>query len=186
MARSRRPGSKKLASQLKALGALSPAELAEEEARHSVPHLARHRFVRRAWSFAVDESDTRWIDQAIDFAESQPDEPGAQAGAALKSMREKGVSDREIIALVRVMQHHMLHGVCFLLDHPNDVEPAGPSGAGAADSGGDKWALCALDAEGYPVQQMAALYELTADLDPTGRALRPPKKKSRKKANVRS
>jgi hypothetical protein len=149
---------------LKSLGANDPETLAKEEVRSGAPHSARYRFVRKAWSFAVDRKECDWIDQAIVFAEQHPNEPGAQAGRALKRMREKGISDAEITDLVRVMQHHMLHGVSFLLDFPNDVEP---------QIDGAQWALCALDEDGNPIEHIGGLYEITAELDPSGLGLRP-------------
>ena len=149
---------------LKSLGASDPETLAKEELRGGAPHLARYRFVRKAWSFAVDRNEPDWIDQAIVFAEQHPNEPGAQAGRALKRMREKGISDAEITDLVRVMQHHMLHGVSFLLDFPDDVEP---------HVDGPQWALCSLDEEGNPVEHIGGLYEITSEVDPSGCGLKP-------------
>jgi hypothetical protein len=162
-----------LSEQLKALGAGNPEQLALEEVQSGAPHLSRYRFVKKAWSFVAEPGDSNWIDASIAFAEQHPAEPGAQAGRALKQMRDKGVSDAAITELVRYMQHHVLHGVCYLLDHAADVEP---------NVEGPEWALCALDEDGSPVEHMGGLYEITAELDPTGRALAPevPTKKAAK------
>lgn len=176
MARAKKANAAKaqqLATQLKALGAANPEMLAIEEVQSGAPHLSRYRFVRKAWSFVAEAGDSNWIDAAIAFAEQQPREPGAQAGRALKQMREKGVSDAAITELVRYMQHHVLHGVCYLLDHGNDIEP---------NVEGPEWALCALDEEGSPVEHLGGLYEITAELDPTGRALAPSEPTVSKKA----
>lgn len=162
-----------LSAQLKTLGAANPEALAQEELQHGAPHLSRYRFVRKAWSFVAESGDSNWIDAAIAFAEQQPREPGAQAGRALKQMREKGVSDAAITELVRYMQHHVLHGVCYLMDHGNDIEP---------NVEGPEWALCALDDDGSPVEHLGGLYEITAELDPTGQALAPAEPASKKAA----
>lgn len=129
-----------------------------------MPQLARFLFLRQAWRAVVDEDETTWITAAISGAESKPNEPYAGVGHALRKLRERGATDRELTDLVRGMQAELLFQLCYLLEDPGEVEPE------VADV---QWALVQVDDEGNVLANVNGLHESVLETDPTGREMRP-------------
>lgn len=146
------------------LGAPDPESWARSQIDEGTPQLVRYLFLRQAWQSIVPEGDSRWIDAAIEHAESHPDESYAGAGLALARLRSKGATDDELTDLVRAMQAELLFSFCYLLDDPGDVEDA------VSDI---RWALVQIDDEGTALETISGLHESVLETDPTGREMRP-------------
>jgi hypothetical protein len=146
------------------LGAPSPEEWAASQAEEGIPQLHRFLFLRQAWKSIVSEDDTSWIGAAIAATALAPDAPYAGVGAALATLRAKGVADEEITDLVRGVQAELLFQFCYLLDDPEIDEEE------AADV---TWGLFAVDEDGTPLEPLVGLHESVLETDPTGREMRP-------------
>lgn len=153
-----------LTALFKKLGARDPAGWARSQLEEDIPQLARFLFLRQAWRAVVDEDETTWITAAISGAESKPNEPYAGVGHALRKLRERGATDRELTDLVRGMQAELLFQLCYLLEDPGEVEPE------VADV---QWALVQVDDEGNVLANVNGLHESVLETDPTGREMRP-------------
>lgn len=154
---------KSLADLFRKLGAQDPESWARSEIEEGIPQLLRFLFLRQAWRNVISDDDASWIDRAIARAQVRPDEPYAGVGHALKSLRARGATDREIIDLVRGMQAELLFRFCYLLSDPGDLEPE------VAEVG---WALVELSENGE-ARTIDGLHESVLETDPTGREMRP-------------
>jgi hypothetical protein len=153
-----------LADIFRKLGADDPESWARSQIREGIPQLARFLFLRQAWRAIVSDGDSKWIDWRIARAETNPDEPYAGIGHALKELRARGATDKELTDLVRGMQAELLFQFCSLLDDPGDVEPEVAS---------ISWALVQTDEHGNVVATIGGLHESVLETDPTGREMRP-------------
>lgn len=153
-----------LAALFKKLGARDPDGWARSQLEENIPQLARFLFLRQAWRAIVDEGDSTWISNAVARAESEPDEPYAGVGHALRNLRSRGATDEELTDLVRGMQAELLFQFCCLLEDPGDVEPE------VADVA---WSLVQVDDDGNVLASVNGLHESVLETDPTGREMRP-------------
>lgn len=112
----------------------------------------------------MNESDPKWIADAIDHARIHPNDPYAGVGLALVKLKERGATDQEITGLVRGMQAELLFSFCYLLDDPGELEP---------EVSNVSWALTELDEDGNIVGAIGGLHESVLETDPTGREMRP-------------
>ena len=155
---------KKLAALFQRLGASHPDGWARSQLEEGFPQLARFLFLRQAWRAVVDEADPTWITAAVARAESEPEEPYAGVGHALRRLRGRGATDEELTDLVRGMQAELLFQFCYLLEDPGDLEPE------VADI---SWCLVQTDADGKVIANVTGLHESVLETDPTGREMRP-------------
>ncbi len=155
---------KTLAATFEKLGAREPQAWARSQVREGIPQLARFLFLRQAWRAVVDEDEPSWISAAISRADSQPNQPYAGIGHALRALRALGATDEELTDLVRGMQVQLLFQLCYLLEDPGDVEPE------VADL---QWSLVQVDDEGSVIATIDGLHESVLETDPTGREMRP-------------
>lgn len=155
---------KELAALLAKLGAPDPESWAHSQVNGGVPQLARYLFLRQAWRSIVSEDDSYRIDRAIQHAESGPEQPYAGAGHALRSLRAKGATDRELTDLVRAMQAELLFSFCYLLEDPAIEE---------VEASEVTWTLVQTDSEGNVLGAIGGLHESVLETDPPGREMRP-------------
>jgi len=146
------------------LGAPKPETWAHSQIAEGIPQIARFLFLRQAWRDIVDESDPKWIADAIDHARTHPNDPYAGVGHALTKLMERGATEQEITDLVRGMQAELLFSFCCLLDDPGELEP---------EVSNVSWALTELDEDGNIVGAIGGLHESVLETDPTGREMRP-------------
>jgi hypothetical protein len=158
-------GHERLVSLFRAAGADDPEGWADSEVRENISQLARYCFLRRLWSDQIDSwSDPVWIDNYIQEAEREPNAAFADAGVALRRMRDLGASPTDIARMARAVAYEVTFGV---LDH--------------VDSGGDEqlderfpgWRLMELDGEELTGRHVAGLHEDVLMMDPSGREGRP-------------
>jgi hypothetical protein len=155
---------KGLAALFAKLGAPDPESWARSQVNEGIPQLARYLFLRQAWRSVVAEDDSSWIDRVIQHAETGPEQPYAGAGHALRQLRAKGATDREITDLVRAMQAELLFSFCYLLEDPAIEE---------AEASEVTWTLVQTDSEGNVLGAIDGLHESVLETDPTGREMRP-------------
>ena len=155
-----------LAALFKRLGARDPDGWARSQLEEDIPQLARFLFLRQAWRAIVSEDDSTWISNAITRAESEPDEPYAGIGHALRNLRSRGTTNDELTDLVRGMQTEVLFQFYYLLEDPDDVESE------VADVA---WSLVQVDEDGNVLSTVSGLHESVLETDPTGREMRPRK-----------
>jgi hypothetical protein len=147
------------------LGARNPASWAESQIGEGVPQLQRFLFLRQAWSHIVAESDTGWMQQSIQRAERNPEEPFAGVGAALRRCLDQGVSAQDLNDIVRGKQAELLFNLCYLLNDPSFIEK---------ELDDLEWGLFAVDVDGNPIPpRISFLHESVLETDPTGREMRP-------------
>jgi hypothetical protein len=147
------------------LGARNPASWARSQIEEGFPQLQRFLFLRQAWSHIVAESDTGWMQQAIQRGELRPEEPFAGVGAALRRCLDQGVSAQDLNDIVRGKQAEFLFNLCYLLEDPM-----------LGENGFDdlEWGLFQIDSDGNPIPpRIGSLHGSVLETDPTGREMRP-------------
>jgi len=143
------------------LGARNPAGWAHSQLNEDLPQLARFLFLREAWKLVVADNDFTWIPAR---ANDDPAGPGGEIGPALQRLFAAGAAERDVTAVVRVMQWRLLFGLCHLLDDPGQLEE---------DVRNIAWRLFQVDENDQPVAKMNSLHESVLETDPSGREMRP-------------
>jgi hypothetical protein len=136
-------------------GARDPESWARSELKEGIPQLAVFCCAKALWDGVVDEGDTTWIHQEINWARSRRGDPCTQTGAALEEMLAKGVSRQAITDLVRVFQYEVLYHACSILD-----------GSRTVDLPVNNWTLHQVDEDGRPVAIIQGLHEVLLGMDP--------------------
>ena len=154
-----------LAEVFRKAGAPDPESWAASQLEEGIPQLARFLFLRQAWKYVADEGNHDWINASIGAFENNPERPFSGVGRALASMTAKGVTDEEIIDLVRGCEAETLSGFCYLLEDPGLTE----------EDPEVEWALFQIDEQGQPIAAIDGLHESVLETDPTGREMRPRK-----------
>jgi hypothetical protein len=149
------------------LGADDPVGFARSELSEGINQLAHFVFLKQAWENIKDEEDTSWIGQYINFGktENAANTFWGRLSSALERMRDKGVANEDIAAVVQTMQYLLLGSLCNQLD---DCE------ASSINSRDDDWprvywTLFQVDDNGSPIQSIGSLHEYSDSMDPTGR-----------------
>lgn len=140
------------------LGAREPHLWARSQVEEQIPQLARFLFLRQTWRLVVAADDRAWLSENI----AEADEPGGDLAPALGRLLAVGASERDLTAVVRVMQWRVLAGLCQLLDDPGHVE------AEVADIA---WRLFQVDESGLPIASLGGLIESVLATDPSGREM---------------
>ena len=142
------------------LGAPDPEGWARSQIEENINQLGRFLFLRQAWRLVVPPGDVTWVahGKSIDRG------PGGEIGPALTRLLSLGANEKDLTAVVRVMQWRLLFGLCYLLSDPGDVEDEVKDLA---------WGLFQVDEDGQPVASIDGLYESVLETDPTGRKMTP-------------
>jgi hypothetical protein len=153
-----------LAAIFRELGADEPERCANSQLAEGIPQLALFVFLKQAWSAIVDEKDTSWIDEYIDWGK---DERASRTfwgklSQSLESMRLKGVENSDIATVVQTMQYLLLGSICNQLDDC-DSSPINAKGEWQV-----RWKLFQVDGNGEPIQDLEGLHEYADSMDPTG------------------
>jgi hypothetical protein len=151
----------------RAMGAFEPESWARSQLEEGIPQYARFVFLRSAWTNAIAENDTAWIEGLIQSSERRPRDQGAGAGPALKRLLAAGASREDIAEVVRVMQWQVLYGLAYQLADPGVVEY--PSD----ELPRVNWTLFEVTEDGEPLHPIDGLDESVLDTEPTGREIRP-------------
>jgi len=108
--------------------------------------------VRQAWKYAVRPGNASWIDEQIAHAQAAPtDHQSARLGFALERCRQKGVSDADLLDIVRSVQGSMIFHLCYLMQDPNFDEP---------ELRDVSWGLFQVDDDEQPFgEQIVAMHE---------------------------
>ncbi len=150
------------------LGADDPEGWARSQVREDIPQLARFLFLRQAWKLVVSEDDREWISEQ---RRVDPNGPGGDIGPAITRILAAGGDENDLTKIVRVMQWHLLFGLCYLLDDPEHMrDDFGPVKKEVEDI---LWCLYQVDENGYPIAEVGALHESVLETEPTGREMMP-------------
>ena len=105
------------------------------------------------------------MDSAIAACEQDPDAPFADAGAALKRLKEMGLNPADLAPVARFLAYEAVFGVRQILDEAN------------ATDGSDRcpgWKLMEVgDDGGLTGRRIGGLHESVLGADPSGREGRP-------------
>jgi hypothetical protein len=155
----------KLVSRFRGLGADDPEGWARSEVSENIAQLARYCFSALLWREEIDRwSDPAWIDTFVTQTERDPEAPFADAGIALRRLRDLGASPIEIGRIGRAIAYEVVFGVLSHLDDGGDVE-LGDEFPG--------WRLMELDGEELTGRDVGGLHEEILSMDPSGREGRP-------------
>jgi len=138
---------------------LAPHDLeswARSKVAQRAPQLVRFLFLRQAFRGVIRAHDSNWIREQIMQAEADPDGPHAGVGHALRSLRARGATAGELTALVRGMQTDLLFRLCYVLDHPLNVDPELETA----------WGLFQVDAHGRALEPIRGLHLSVFEADP--------------------
>ena len=149
------------------LGASNPESWASSQVNEGINQYARFVFLRQAWNSVVRDGDRTWISQHIQEAERRPNNPGSGCGLTLKRMLAAGVSENDIIEVVRVMQWQTLEGLAYQID---DSSVAVDNSENLPEV---NWTLFEVDEKGNPLRPIGGLHENVLDTDPAGKEMRP-------------
>jgi len=107
-----------------ALGAPRPEALARSEVKDNHPQLARFLFLRHCWTETIDawRDDLVWIDNLIAEAIRDPDGQFADAGMALKRLKDLGADPRDLGLIARFIAYEAVFSVVHTLDEGYDPE----------------------------------------------------------------
>ena len=153
-----------LADLFRKLGATDPEQWAASQTSENIPQLHRYLFLREAWRRIIAEDDVGWIDAYTRASESNPREPYAGIGLALKRCLDNGAAPEDLTEIVRGMQAELLFSFAYMLEDPDIRDP---------DVRDLCWALFAVDEDGQPFAHIGGLHESVLGTDPTGREMRP-------------
>jgi hypothetical protein len=149
------------------LGASSPEQWAHSQVKEGIPQLLRFLFLKGAWQSIPDEGDTAWIDQEVQRANENPEDPYSGLGLSLARCMEKGVALEDLNEIARCIRAQMLFSVGYLIDGPPYLSPPLEDVS---------WGLFQVDEDGKPIgEPIAGLHESVLEFDPTGREMRPRK-----------
>lgn len=142
------------------LGARNPAGWAHSQVAEGIPQLAKFLFLRQAWRCIVAENDRHWIGEQ---READPKVPGSSIASALDRVLSRGVDEKDLTTVVRVMQWQLLFALCCILDDPGKLED---------DVKNVAWRLFQVDENGNPITAIAGLHESVLETEPSGREMR--------------
>jgi hypothetical protein len=149
------------------LGAKDPEGWAKSQLSEGIPQILRFMFLKRAWESVPGDLNASWVTEAIESSQSSPDGPYAGFGKALAACLDRGVSQSDIVEIVRCAKASMLFDIAYLLEAPE------PFDGSLSDV---EWGLFQVDEDGNPIgRQIAGLHESVLEMDPTGREMRPKK-----------
>jgi hypothetical protein len=151
------------------VGAADPEGAARDEIEGDEPQLARQLLLHHLWAEAIDpwRDDLDWIDNLADDARRDPSGPFADAGLALRRLRDAGADPRDLGLVARFVAYESVFSVLHTLDEGYDP-------GREDDDPLPGWAPVERDALGHLTGR--TLDGLHADLpaaDPSGREGRP-------------
>jgi hypothetical protein len=150
--------------ELRRLGDSEPELTVRSEVSENFPQRAKFLLLRRIWSDAIEPWRTLaadWIGRHIKFEEDDPNGYFADAGAALKRMKEAGISEDDIASVARMVAYETAFSVTYLLDYGCDED---------APKHMPGWGLFETDEKGDSTgRDMDGLHESILSADPSGR-----------------
>ncbi len=153
-----------LVSKLRALGAVRPEDWARSEISEDIPQFARFLILRKIWPDIIDRWRREpgvWIDRLIEIAERNPKERFADAGLALKRMRQSGVSAEDIASVTRMAAYEAVFDVLDTIDTGCDFD---------SPFEGPDWSLMEVRPDGELTGRLVGgLHEDILSMDPSRR-----------------
>ena len=158
----KRKKAEQMISLMTAWGAPNAEEWVESEIEEDMPQMARFLMLRGLWSEidAWRDKSGEWVSRMTSTAEEDPNGYFADAGLALKRMKEAGVNSDDLGRVARCVAYESIFSVLNRIDEGGDPE--------AEDAPG--WALAEVDANGEGTGRVVGgLHEDLLSLDPSGR-----------------
>jgi hypothetical protein len=146
------------------VGLRDSESIVRSEMEDDIPQIARHTFLKGAWSGIVADGDLAWMEEQEQANPSGSTQPYAGVGAALRKLKEDGADMQAIAEVVRGMQAQLLFHIAYQLSDSDSV---------AGNDGSVGWALVEIDGDGVVGREIPSLHESVLGTDPTGREMRP-------------
>ena len=142
----------------RSLGAEDPEGWASSQLKEGIPQLHRYAFLKALWERVDGRETDGWVAAARDGRNDLPDDAAA---AALKRMRELGVSDEDVTSVVRAARAEQVFFVAHTIDDPM----LALAGLGVdPEEAGIQWGLFALDEDGKPGVAVGGLHESACEV----------------------
>ncbi|SRR5216117_2550484 len=150
--------------EMRRLGYDEPELTVRSEVSENFPQRAKFLLLRKIWSDAIDawrDGVSNWIARYLKFQKEDPDGCFSDAGAALRRMRDVGVSETDIASVARMVAYETAFSVVYMLDYGrNEHAPKHMPG----------WGLFETNQNGDSTgRDMDGLHESILSADPSGR-----------------
>lgn len=142
----------------RSLDARDPEGWAESQINEGIPQLHRFAFLKSLWAKVAGSEDKYWVKSV---AAKENDLPDEDACAALKRMKKLGVSDNDVLHVVRAARAEQVYFLAQVIDD----SASALSGLGyIGDEADVAWGLFTIDSDGKPGQAIDSLHESVEDV----------------------
>src|SRR5262245_46460500 len=128
-------------------------------------------FLRGVWAKIPDEADVSWVRRVAKLPPS--DHPLGDMGSLVKKLLDAGITAREIARLAKLLCYETAFGIMYLLGDSHASYEGFPPEMEQL-----QWRLFLIDPESKePGEPLRGLHESLLSMDPSGREMRPKRRK---------